>query len=247
MPPPAAPWFQWIMNYGQWSPQAWLETLLHWPLWGAGLAVVLGACFLVVGQGFMFRFVTALIGTVVGLAWSKPVIIQLALPDFADSEQVYAVLLGVVGFSIPEVVLFLVLGIPAAFASMAYLGLKNPLLGFVPAFLLGGAFGLILQSHIRAFVASALGAWMLVLGVLASLYRLGWVSSNVLESPWAIWGTIALLAVGGTCFQMLYHGKKQQRAKRKAEKAHLKTLSEDKAALEEKWANYSRDNKLPKR
>jgi predicted Rdx family selenoprotein len=207
--------------------------------------MVVGACFLTVGQGVLFRFVTALIGAIIGLAWSKPVITQLALPDFSGSEQVYAAVLGAVGLSIPEAVLFLVLAIPAAFASMAYLGLKNPLLGFVPAFLLGGAVGLILQNHIRAFVASALGAWMLVMGVLASLYRLGWVSQSVLGSPRAILGAIAFLALGGTLFQMSFRGKQQWRARRKAEKTRLKTLAEDRAALERRWASYSKD-KLPK-
>jgi hypothetical protein len=207
--------------------------------------MVVGACFLTVGQGVLFRFVTALIGAVIGLAWSKPVIAQLALPDFAGSEQVYAVVLGAVGLSIPEAVLFLVFAIPAAFASMTYLGLKNPLLGFVPAFLLGGAVGLILQNHIRAFVASALGAWMLVLGVLASLYRLEWVSQSVLGSPRAIWGAIVFLTLAGTLFQMSFQSKQRWRARRKVEKARLKTLAEDRAALERKWASYSKD-RLPK-
>jgi len=234
------------MNYGQWSLQAWLETLFYWPLWGAALAIALGLCFLTVGQGFVFRLVAALMGAVIGFAWSKPVIHQLALPDFANSEQVYAVLLGIVGLSIPEAVLFLILAIPAAFACVAYLGLKNPLLGFVPAFLVGGALGLILKNHIRAFIASALGAWMLVLGILASFYRLGWISNRVLENPWAILGAIALLALSGTFFQLNFYGKKQRRARRKAEKVRLKTLAEDKAALEQKWSNYSSKDKLPK-
>jgi len=242
-----SPWFQWATHYGEWNLQAWLEaSLLHWPLWGACLAMAVGACFLTVGQGFLFRFVTALAGIVIGIAWSKPVIVQLSLPDFSGSEQVYAVLLGLVGFSIPEAVLFLVFAIPAAFAAMSYLGLKNPLLGFVPAFLVGGALGLIVHNHVRAFIASALGAWMLVLGVLTSLYRLGLISSGVLQSPGAIVGAIAFLALAGTFFQMYFHGKKYQRAKRKAEKTRLKTMAQDKAALEEKWANYSKDNKRPK-
>jgi len=239
-----SPWFQWATQYGQWSLQAWLETsLLNWPLWGACLAIALGAAFLAVGQGFLFRFVAALLGAVIGIAWSQPVIAQLSLPDFANSQQVYAVLLGLAGFSIPEAVLFLVFAIPAAFASMAYLGLKNPLLGFVPAFLVAGAIAIIVQDYVRAFVASALGAWMLVLGVLASLYRLGWVSDSVLQSPGVIVGTVAVLALGGTFFQMSFHGKQKQRAQRKAEKTRLKTLAEDKAALEEKWASYSKKNK----
>jgi hypothetical protein len=234
-----------MANYGQWNLSAWLETAFLWPLWGACLAIFFGLCFLTLGQGVIFRFVTALIGAVIGFAWSKPVIAQLSLPDFAGSEQVYAAVLGVIGLSIPEAVLFLVLAVPAAFASMTYLGLKNPLLGFVPAFLVGGAVGLILQNHIRAFVASALGAWMLVLGVLASLYRLKWVSQSVLETPWTVLGSIALLAVSGTLFQLSFQGKKQQRARRQAEKARLKTLADDKAALEEKWSSYSKD-RLPK-
>jgi len=243
---PSSPWFQWATHYGQWSLQAWLETsLLHWPLWGACLAMVLGAGFLARGQGFLFRFVTALLGVLIGVAWSKPVIAQLSLPDFAGSEQVYAVLLGLVGFSIPEAVLFLVFAIPAAFASMTYLGLKNPLLGFVPAFLLGGALGLIVQNHVRAFVASALGAWMLVMGVLTTLYRLGWVSPQVLQNAWAIVGAIAFFTLGGTLFQMSFQGKHKWRSQRKAEKLRLKALAEDKAALEQQWAKYSKD-RLPK-
>ncbi|MCL2178260.1 MAG: hypothetical protein FWC28_07100 [Proteobacteria bacterium] len=241
-----SPWFQWAMNYGQWNPQAWLETLLHWPFWGAVLATALGLCFLIVGQGFAFRLVMALMGALIGFAWSQPVIRLLALPDFANSEQVYAVLLGIVGMSTPEAVLFLILAIPSAFACVAYLGLKNPLLGFVPAFLVGGAIGLILKNHIRAFIASALGAWMLVLGILAGLYQRGWISKRVLENPWAILTTIAFLTLGGTFFQMSFYGKKQQRAQRKAEKARLQTFAEDKAALEQKWSSYASKNKLPK-
>jgi hypothetical protein len=242
---PPSSWFQWATQYGQWDVHSWLETLFHWPLWGACVAIALGLCFLVVGQGFLFRFVTALVGAVIGLAWSKPVIIQLALPDFANSEQVYAVVLGLVGFSIPEAVLFLLLAIPSAFACMGFLGLKNPLLGFVPAFLVGGAIALILQNHVRAFIASALGAWMLVLGALSSFHHLGWVSRSVLQSPWAIVGTIVLLAMGGTLFQMSFFGKQQRRLQRKAEKARLKTADKEKEALEKKWATYSKDNKLP--
>ena len=244
---PSSSWLQWATGYGQWSLHAWLETSLrHWPLWGALLAVVLGGCFLAIGQGFLFRFVTALVGAIIGLAWSKPMVTQLALPDFAGSEQVYAVLLGLAGFSIPAAILFLIFAIPAAFASMSYLGLKSPLLGFVPAFLVGGAIGLIVQDYVRALVASALGAWMLVMGVLTSLYRLGWVSDKVIESPLAIGGAIVCLALGGTFFQMGLKGRQPGRTARKAEKARLKTLEEDKAALEKKWANYSKDKKQPK-
>ncbi|MCL2011519.1 MAG: hypothetical protein FWG75_01850 [Cystobacterineae bacterium] len=240
-----SPWFQWVSNYGQWNLQAWLETLFYWPLWGAGLAIATGLCFLTIGQGVAFRCVAALMGAVIGLAWSKPVIVQLALPDFAGSEQVYAAVLGVIGLSIPAAILFLVLAIPAAFACLTYSGLKNPLLGFVPAFLVGGAIGLILEHHIRAFVASALGAWMLVLGILSTLYGLGWISNSVLDSPWAILGAIAFLAIAGTLLQMSLRGHKQQRARLKAEKERLKTLAEDKVALEKKWSSYSK-NKLPK-
>jgi hypothetical protein len=134
-------------------------------------------------------------------------------------------------------------GIPVGMIAGQIAGTSDWFLGFLPAFLVGGTLGVVLHRHIGAVLASALGAWILVIGMLSSLHQLGTVVSTVAQQPWGVIIAAAFFAVAGAIYQVAVRPTPEESERVKQERARLKKRLQEKRALEKRWSNYSNDRK----
>lgn len=234
--------------YRRYDPQGWVDVYRVLPTWGGVGAALLGLALLLVGGGRLFRVVAGPLGAAIGLLWVPLVVTRLGFREHAAvSGTLSAITLLVLGAVSPPAVLFFAFGIPGGLAGAELAGPTDWAVGFFPGLLVGGALGVVLARFVGAIAASAVGAWLLVLGVLAALRTAGGSVDALAKQPIGLLIAAALLAVAGAVFQLWVRPSPQAAQQEQFDRALEEKRAAEKRAVEERWANYSKDKDKKKK
>lgn len=234
-----------LTAYQRFDPLGWARVARLLPPWGGVTLAAVGLLFLLAGNGRLFRLVAGPVGVIAGLAWAPLLAQKFGLGSMANQVRIVApVVLGALCLALPGAASFLGIGIPVGLVVGALTGDADWILGFVPGFLAAGALAAAAHRHLAAVVASVLGAWCLVLGLLATLRAVVRAADAVLDQPWGVLAAATLFAVAGTVYQLFVRLSPEERAAFKAEKARAKRKRSEADALEKRWSNYSKDKGL---
>lgn len=211
------------------------------PVWAGVVMVILGVAMLVRGGGHLFRVVAGPLGVVIGQIWIGPLAARLG---FGSQQQQIALgasaILGVLGFVVPVSTVFFGFGIPIGLMAANLAGQADWLLGFVPAFIIGGALGVVLERPISVLLVSVSGGWLVLIGLMAALAPVVPGLVEQLASNWPAGITVsACFAVAGFGYQLFVLPPPEKRAELKREKAMAKRAKAEREAVEKRWANYS--------
>lgn len=230
--------------YKHFDPAGWVALFRFLPLWAGLLMAALGIGMLLRGGGAMFRLVAGPLGLVIGQIWIGPLAARLG---FGSQQQQIALgasaLLCVLGFAMPASTVFFGFGIPIGLMAANLAGPSDWLLGFVPAFIVGGALGVVLERPISVLLASLSGAWLTLIGLMAALSP---VIGGLVERLAGLWpaavSVASCFAVAGFGYQMFVLPPPEKAAQLKREKVLAKRAATEKKAMEKRWANYTKDS-----
>jgi large-conductance mechanosensitive channel len=184
----------------------------------------------------VFRAVAGPVGAVLGLVWTGAVTQKLGLTDLDPRLPTFvAAALMIVGFLFPPAITFLGVGVPLGLVAGQVAGPGDFLLGFAPGFIIGGLVGALLHRVVSALVASAVGAWVLVIGALAALHQFGGVVNAVASRPWGVILAAVLFAVAGAVYQLAVRPSPEESDKARAEREQQKLRQAEQRALEKRW------------
>jgi hypothetical protein len=227
-----------LQPYKEYNPQGWVGIFRVLPMWAGIACCALGLVLLLVGGGRAFRLVAGPLGAIIGLAWTSVIASKFGLPPGSYDPRLpsmVAALLAVVGFLAPPGITFLGVGIPLGLVAGQFAGPEDFLLGFIPALLLGGVAGAFLYRAVGAIAASAVGAWLLVIGALASLHQFGGLITAVANQPWGVIIAAGLFALAGSVYQIAVRPSPEELDRIRAEKERLKLRKAEQKALERRW------------
>jgi hypothetical protein len=231
--------------YQRFDPPGWIDVYRLLPWWGGLLAMTLGLVMMTAGNGRLFRLAAAPLGALVALLWAPLLAIKLGYATNAKQITLFsAAALTALGLLFPPGALFFICGAPGGLLGGELAGASDWVLGFLPGFLVAGALGAAMHRVLGAVVSSLGGAWLLVLGLLAAAAPAGSLSASLAGQPWGCLIAAGLFAVAGTVFQLFVRLSPEERARLKDEKRRAKRRREDQKAVEERWANYSKDKGL---
>jgi len=230
-----------VEPYRHFDPAGWVALFRFLPVWAGVVMAGLGAAMLLRGGGHLFRLVAGPMGLVIGQIWIGPLAGRLG---FGTQQQQIALgasaILCVLGFVVPVSTVFFGFGIPIGLMAANLAGPADWLLGFVPAFIIGGALGVVLERPITVLLASVSGGWMVLIGLMAASAP---VIPRLVEQLASTWPagitTAACFAVAGFGYQLFVLPPPEKRAELKREKAMAKRADAERKAVEERWANYS--------
>ncbi len=236
--------FQAFAAYRALDPAGWVGIYRHVPAGAGVVAAIAGLALLLVGGGRAFRVVAGPVGALAGFAWAPGVAEKLGVtgldPQVAAGA---AVALGVLGLGFPPGAVFFAFGLPAGLAVGGFVARSDFMIGFAPAFLLVGAASAFFHRYVACVAASMVGAWLLLIGLLAALHQVGGVVGAVTAQPWGVILAAALVAIAGSVFQLAVRPSPEEAERRQVETAIAKRKAADQTALEERWANYSAKKK----
>ena len=221
--------------YQTFNPTGWVAIYRMLPMWAGNVCCVAGVTLLVAGGGKLFRVLAGPIGAVLGLLWTPILVMKLGLPDVTKMATIAAAVLMALGFLLPTAITFLGVGVPLGLLAGQIAGQQDFLLGFAPGFIIGGLVGAMLQRPVAVMVASAVGAWMLVIGALAALHQVGGVVQVVASKPWGVIIAAGLFAVAGAVYQLAVRPSPEEADKLRAEREQLKLRRAEQHALEKRW------------
>ncbi|ABF89925.1 MULTISPECIES: hypothetical protein [Myxococcus] len=221
--------------YQTFNPTGWVAVYRMLPMWAGIVCCVAGVTLLVAGGGKLFRVLAGPIGAVLGLLWTPVLVMKLGLPDVAKMSTIAAAVLMALGFLLPTAITFLGVGVPLGLVAGQIAGQQDFLLGFAPGFIIGGLAGAMLQRPVAVMVASAVGAWMFVIGALAALHQVGGVVQAVASKPWGVIIAAGLFAVAGAVYQLAVRPSPEEADKLRAERERLKVRQAEQHALEKRW------------
>lgn len=230
--------------YKHLDPQGWLGLFRLVPSWAGVILAAIGVVMLVRGGGALFRVVAAPLGLVIGQIWIGPLAARLG---FASMQQqialgASAVLTGL-GLAMPLTTVFFGFGIPIGLMAANIAGPNDWLLGFVPAFIIGGALGVVLERPVSALLASIFGGWLVLLGAMAALSPFIGPQVDQLASMWpAAISVAACLAVAGFGYQVFVLPPPEKAAQVRRERALAKQAADEKKQLEKRWASYTQNS-----
>jgi hypothetical protein len=227
-----------LKSYQEFNPQGWVGIFRILPMWAGIACCALGLVLLLMGGGRAFRLVAGPLGALIGVAWTAVIASKFGLPPGSYDPRLpsaVAVLLAIVGFLAPPGITFLGVGIPLGLIAGQLAGQQDFLLGFFPALLLGGMVGAFLHRPVGAIVSSALGAWLLVIGALASLHQFGGLVTAVANQPWGVIIAAGLFALAGSVYQIAVRPSPEEMDRIRAEKERLKVRKAEQKALERRW------------
>jgi len=230
--------------YRHFDPTGWLGLFRFLPVWAGGLAVVIGVGLLLRGGGVLFRVVAGPFGLIIGQIWVGPLAARLGFSTQQTQISLLASLvLCVLGFVVPASTVFFGFGIPLGLMAANLVGPADWLLGFVPAFIIGGALGVVLERPVSVLLASLAGGWSTLIGLMAALtpFLAGPVERLAALWPAAV-SVAACLAMAGFGYQIFVLPPPEEAEKLKREKVLAKRAADEKKALEKRWANYTKDN-----
>lgn len=233
-----------LSRYRTFDLHAWVDAYRVFPVWAGILMVISGVVLLLQGGGRYFRFLAVPIGLWVGAVWLPVVLSHFRLD--ANTPTVTtgaALLLAALGAAYPPGLLFFAVGLPAGLFAGQLAGMSDWFLGFVPGFLIGGTLASAAYRTVGAITASAIGAWVLVIGLLAALHQLGGLVETMAANAWAIAIAAGLFTVAGSIYQLLVRPSPEEKERLAAERAAAQRKLAEKKALEKRWSNYSAGKK----
>ncbi|MCA3012567.1 MAG: hypothetical protein INH41_09230 [Myxococcaceae bacterium] len=230
--------------YKHLDPGGWLALFRLLPVWAGVLLALVGVGLLARGGGALFRVVAGPLGVMIGQIWVGPLATRLGFQTQAGSIALAAsALLAVLGLAVPASTVFFGFGIPIGLMAATLAG-PDWLLGFVPAFIVGGAVGVVLERPVSVLLAATSGAWLLVLGLMAALSGSAGGLVERLAAHWpAAISVAAVFAVAGFGYQIFVMPPPEKAAQRARERAQAKQAEAEKKALEKRWASYSKGRK----
>ncbi|MFL5320527.1 MAG: hypothetical protein ACJ790_12775 [Myxococcaceae bacterium] len=225
--------------YRSFNPAGWVSAYKLLPMWAGILFVILGVGMLLFGGGKFFRLVAGPLGAAIGYLWAPIVIGRLGMTVSSEAiAYAAAAFLGVMGFVFPPGLCFFAIGVPLGLIGGQIAGANDWAVGFAPAALIGGTIAAAAHRIIASVVSSILGAWLLVLGMLAALHQVGTLVAMVAQQPWGVIIAAILFAIAGSVYQIAVRPSPEEAEKISAEKALAKKRKEEKAELEKRWGKY---------
>jgi hypothetical protein len=225
-----------LRAYQTFDPSGWVAIFRLLPMWAGIVCCVVGVTLLLAGGGRLFRVLAGPLGAVLGLWCTRIVTTRLGVPEgFAPLPTLVAAVLFALGFLFPPAITFVGIGVPLGLVAGEIAGPQDFLLGFAPGFIIGGLVGALLHRVVSALVASAVGAWVLVIGALAALHQFGGLVAAVASRPWGVIVAAALFAVAGAVYQLAVRPSSADAGKQRAERERLKQYQAEKRAVEKRW------------
>lgn len=223
------------------DPQGWLGLFRLLPWWGGLLLVVLGVAMLIRGGSLLFRAVAGPLGLLIGQIWIGPLAARLGFASQQGQISMIASgVLAVLGLAVPLSAVFFGFGIPIGLVAANLAGQSDWLLGFVPAFIIGGALGVVLERPVSALLASVAGGWLLAIGLMAALVPVMPEQIGQLAELWpAVISVAACFAVAGFGYQVFVLPPPEKAAQVRRERTLAKQAAAEKKALEKRWAAYT--------
>lgn len=228
--------------YKHFDPTGWVNLFRFFPVWAGVLVALVGVGLLLRGGGVLFRGVAGPLGLIIGQIWIGPLAARLGFQNLQQQVSLGAsALLCVLGFVMPASTVFFGFGIPIGLMAANLAG-PDWLLGFVPAFIIGGAVGVVLERPVSVLLATVAGGWLTLIGLMAALSGVAGGLVERLAGTWPAAVSVAsLFAVAGFGYQIFVLPPPEKASQLKREKAMAKQAAAEKKALEKRWANYTRD------
>ncbi len=230
--------------YRHLDPVGWVGVFRFLPVWGGLVAIAVGALMMLFGGRQLFRLVAGPLGALIAAVWAGPLAARLGFG--ASIRQITLVAtIGLLGAGLiwPPIVVFFAFGVPAGLVGGQIAGPNDWLLGFGPGFFLGGAAGVVMHRLVGSILSAAVGAWVMVLGMLSTLSPwvsgVNWLASN----PIAVLSVAGVFAAGGAVFQIFVRPSEEEATARRLEKAIAKKRAKEQKATEERWAKYNNSKK----
>jgi hypothetical protein len=226
--------------YRRFDPAGWLLLYRLLPVYAGLLLAAGGVALLLFAGDKLARVIGGPLGFLVGGLW-VPVVAEHLVPGapMGVVGLVAGLAVGALGIAYVPGLGFLAAGLPAGLFLGHLAGGDDWMLGFLPGLLLCGSGGVVLHRHVVVMLTCALGAWLLVLGLLSPLHLLTGVESAVGRHPGGALAAAALFAVAGAVYQLAVRPSPAKAEQLRAEALSSKKRDEERAALERRWANYS--------
>ncbi len=226
------------------DPAGWVGVYRNAPVPAGIVAALLGVLLLVRGRGLLFRLVAGPLGALIGAAWTAPVLTRFGVTgNHAVLTSGATTALAVLGLAWPPPIVFLAFGLPTGLLAGQLAGPNDWLLGFGPGFLLGGAVGVVFQTVVAAGLAAAVGAWLVMEGLMAALAPSVGLVTWLANNPVPTLSLMACLALVGGVYQGFVRPPPEEEAKRKTEAALRKKHQAEQAAMEKRWSSYKKNDK----
>lgn len=234
-----------IEAYQRFDPAGWVALFRIFPVWAGGALMLGGALMTLYGGGRLFRLVAGPIGAAVGFLWAPILATRLGFAPQANQARIVATV-GIAGLGLlyPPAAIFFAFGIPCGMVAGEMAGVNDWLLGFIPGFFFGGVLAMAAHRYIGAIVSSLVGAWLLVLGLLAALHPFTSLVDSVSQQPWGVLIAALLFAIAGGVYQLFVRLSPEVREALKQEKRKAKKKLAEAKMIEKRWANYSKDKGL---
>jgi hypothetical protein len=231
--------------YQRFDPAGWVDAYRLLPWYGGLAAMTLGVLMMTFGNGRLFRLAVAPLGALVALLWAPLLAIRFGYGAKAKDITTFAAAgLAVLGLLFPPGALFFICGAPGGLIGGELAGKADWVLGFLPGFLVAGALGAAAHRHLGAVVSSVGGAWLFVLGLLALMAPAGSLAQSLAGQPWGCVSAAGLFALAGVVFQLFVRLSPEERARLKDQKRLAQKKKAEQKAMNERWANYSKDKGL---
>ncbi|MGA9526064.1 MAG: hypothetical protein WBV82_31690 [Myxococcaceae bacterium] len=232
-----------LTAYRTFDPAAWVSVYRMMPTWVGLVCVAVGITFLLFGSGRNFRFVAGPTVAFVGFLWVPLIAQRFGVPLAPHVLSISgAVLLGALGVAFPPAAVFFGFGLPAGYIAGNLAGPNDWMLGFAPGLLAVGTMAAVFARIIGAVLASLVGAWLLVLGMLAALHTVGGVVAAVASQPWGVLLAAALFAFAGAVYQIFVRPSPEEAERLRIESAKSKRKLTEQRALEKRWSTLPSDD-----
>lgn len=224
--------------YRHLDPPGWVGLYEQLSVPAAVSAVSIGALLLFLGGGRLFRVLAGPLGALAAVLWAAVLTQRFGFSAYEREATIgAAVVLAGLGLMFPPVAIAFAVGVPSGLAVAGLVPPRDWLLGFAPGFIVGAALGALFQGALRAIVASVVGAWVLMLGLLRLAAAVVSVDA-VAKEPVGCLAAAAVLAVGGMTYQLYIRLSPEVRAERKRARAVKKKMDSEQKAAEKRWADY---------
>ena len=230
-----------VRAYSSVDPAGWVSVVKLVPAWSGLVGVGLGVGLLLWGTGHLFRVLSTPLGAAMGYFLAPGVVEKLGLgwPPHTVAWTAAGVL-ALVGLLFPAGLAFLGAGVPGGYLGMQYVTPEEWLVGFAPGMFIAGTLAALAERLLAGVVASFLGAWLLVLGLLASLPLAGVSVQAALGQPWGMVIIAGLFGAAGSYYQVAVKPPPEEAAAQKAEKDKKKQKAKEDRELEKKFEKMSR-------
>lgn len=234
-----------IEAYQRFDPAGWVALFRLFPAWAGAVLILVGVLMMLFGGGKLFRIVAGPMGAGVGFLWAPVVAAKIGFaPQAAQARIVASVSIAGLGLLYPPAATFFAFGIPMGMVAGEMAGVNDWLLGFIPGLFFGGVLAMAAHRFIGAITSSLIGAWLLALGLLATLHPFTALVESVAQQPWGVLIAALLFAVAGCVYQLFVQLSPEAREALKAEKRRAKQKLKETKAIEKRWENYSKDKGL---